>query len=63
MENNLKNEAILDYALKILRDRAHYWENCGDFNRTVCYSSAVAILEYAVEGDWEGLNQFDIYGE
>lgn len=63
MNNTNENAAILQRALEIIRDRAKYWENHVDFTRTVCYSSAAAILAYAMEGDWEGLNQFDIYGD
>jgi hypothetical protein len=52
MENELMN-----YALEILRKRAN------DLDRTPeqrnAYRSAISIIEYATEGNYECLAQFD----
>ena len=52
MENELMN-----YALEILRKRAN------DPNRTpeqrIAYGAAVDMIEYATEGNYECLAQFD----
>lgn len=52
MENELMN-----YALEILRKRAN------DLNRTpeqrIAYGAAVDMIEYATEGNYECLTQFD----
>ena len=50
-------------ALGLLEDRGKYWANQKDYKRCGCYDSAANILRYAMNEDWEALNQYDYYDE
>ena len=47
-------------ALGIIRERAIFWDTEKDFARAGAYSSAADILAYAMEENWECLNQFEM---
>lgn len=59
----MKNEKLVWKALKMLHERARYWEKQYDLTRASAYQSAHDILLYALDGDETGLQQFDTYGE
>lgn len=55
------NEEIYQYLLKIIAARANP-ENGRDSAARMAYCSCMWMLEYAHNGDWEALRNFD-YGE
>ena len=57
-----KDKCILQ-AFKILVDRANYYESNKVYALGQAYQSAAQILEYAMDENWEALNQFDYFGE
>ena len=67
------DEQLVRDCLRMLRNRESYYlnsfQNGKSFNLDVdcavygAYSSAVAMLEYAIKGDKETLSQFDYYKE
>lgn len=56
----MKNEKLIWNALKMLHERARYWERT-DLVRASAYQSAHDILLYALDGNEEALRQFDTY--
>ena len=58
-------EKALKRAYEMMREREKYWgeRKHRDLNRVVAYGSCAQMLWYAIAEDWEGLNQYDIYGE
>ncbi len=58
----MKNEKLIWKALKMLHERAQYWEQT-DWIRASAYQSAHDILLYALDGNEECLRQFDTYGK
>ena len=61
-ENLTNRERCLLRAVGMLKDRMDYYANacCEEY---YAYDSAVAILEFAWDEDWEALNQFDYFGK
>lgn len=63
--NNIKVETNYERAifkaLGIIRERALFYEAEHDFARALAYMSAADILAYAMEENWECMNQFDYY--
>lgn len=64
----MKNEKLIWQALKILYNRAQYWENIqlpdkSNFYMAGAYQNAHDILLYALDGNEECLRQFDTYGK
>lgn len=57
----MKNEKLVWKALKMLHERARYWEKNYDLIRASAYQSAHDILLYALDGNEEYLRQFDTY--
>lgn len=68
MENN---ETALEMCLRMLKERADYWNLRGNqcdpylrgsfFGRADAYKAAVSILEYAMQDNIDCLRQFDYY--
>ena len=56
-------ERCLLRAYGLLQDRADYWASQSDHPRATAYQSALTILHYAMEENWEALNQYDYYNE
>ena len=57
-------ERCLLRAYRLLQDRAHYYfTQYQDLSRATAYQSAADILRYAMEENWEALNQYDYYNE
>ena len=48
---------LVEYALEILRKRSN--DSTRDLNTRSAYESAVSIIEYALDGKYECLCQFD----
>lgn len=70
LENLTSRERCLLRAIGILKDRRNYYADAhepfaiGTIDGIYsAYGSAVAILEYAWDENWEVLNQFDYFGE
>lgn len=70
LENLTNRERCLLRAIGMLKDRRNYYADAcetsviGITNETYwAYDSAVAILEFAWNENWEALNQFDYFGE
>lgn len=59
----MKNEKLVWKVLKMLHERARYWEKESDLARASTYQSAHDMLLYALDGNEECLRQFDYYGE
>ena len=64
------NKELIARALRMLEDRAKYWEKTArpwsypeDSARSCAYDSAAEILRYAMEDNIECLAQFDTYHE
>lgn len=62
------NEPILQQCLRMLGERAEYFDRTADFSsydmcKADAYNSAYTMLQYALDGDREALNNFDYYGE
>lgn len=65
------DEKMVNLVLRMLNDRAEYWEKRGHqvdieqedtyFARAGAYASARDILQYALDGNLEAVNQFDTY--
>lgn len=51
-------ERAIFHALGIIRERALLYQAEKDFARATAYSSAADILAYAMEENWECMNQF-----
>lgn len=69
-ENLTNRERCLLRAIGMLKDRKNYYADVREpFTIGVtdgtywAYDSAVAILEFAWDENWEALNQFDYFGE
>lgn len=67
-----KNETALEMCLRMLKERADYWNSgiSGDSfirgmvsGRADAYNSAAIMLEYAMQNNIECLRQFDYYHE
>lgn len=72
-----KNETALEMCLRMLKERAKYWNLEGDqppepsgrflrgtfFGKADAYNSAVSMLKYAMQDNIECLRQFDYYHE
>ena len=56
-------ERCLLRAYRLLQNRADYWASQSDHSRATAYQSALTILHYAMEENWEALNQYDYYNE
>ena len=54
------NEELIMQALRMLQERAKYWEGAMSGQD---YASAATILEAAIYGDTATLNNMDYYGE
>ena len=54
-------EQCLARALEIMRSREDFWYDHNDIKRSSSYCSCADLLEYAIAGDWDALNQFDDY--
>ena len=54
---------IVDYTLKLLRERKEYHEKCDGFVAAGAYETAMILLRHMVNENWEMLRQFDYYGE
>ena len=70
LENLTNRERCLLRAIGMLKDRRDYYADArepfaiGTIDGIhLAYDSAVAILEFAWNEDWETLNQFDYFGE
>ena len=70
LENLTNRERCLLRAIGMLKDRKNYYADvCESFaigttnEMYWAYDSAVAILEFAWDENWEALNQFDYFGE
>lgn len=61
-ENLTNRERCLLRAIGMLKDRKNYYADTG-CEEYYAYDSAVAILEFAWNENWEALNQFDYFGE
>lgn len=62
------NEPILQQCLRMLKERHEYFEDTADFSsydmcKAEAYSSAYIMLQYALDGNREALNNFDYYGK
>lgn len=53
-------EEMYEMLRSILSDRAAYWQG-KDQGAWGAYESALAMIEYAHEGNYECLSQFDTY--
>ena len=70
-ENLTNRERCLLRAIGMLKDRRNYYADArGPFSISSttdgtywAYVSAVEILEFAWDENWEALNQFDYFGE
>lgn len=68
-----KNETALEMCLRMLKERADYWNLKGNqvdpylrgafFGRADAYNSAVSMLEYVIQDNIDCLRQFDYYHE
>lgn len=68
-----KNETALEMCLRMLKERADYWNLKGNhsdpylsgifFGRVDAYNSAISMLEYVMQDNIECLRQFDCYHE
>ena len=64
MEKMTFKDRCLLRALGMLEDRANYYlTQYNDMHRATAYQSAAYILRYAIDENWEMLNQFDYFGE
>lgn len=52
---------IYTMALNIMRKRAKYYNREENYECAVAYESCAAMLEYAMEENWDCLEQFDDY--
>lgn len=59
----MKNEKLIWKAVKMLHERARYYEKKHDPTSANAYQSAHDILLYALDGNEECLLQFDYYRE
>ena len=70
----MATENILDYALKILKERATHYTECADkatshtvkqmaLSEASAYDSAWWVLHYAIHEQWDCLKQFDYINE
>ncbi len=62
------NEATIQRAYEIIKNRARWWEkhaaeNPQGFGSAIAYESALCILRAGLDGDTEILNQYDDYNE
>lgn len=62
------NEPILQQCLRMLKERYEYFDRNADLysndaNKAEAYGSAYQMLQYALDGNREALNQFDYFGE
>lgn len=53
------NEELIARALRMLEDRAKFWDREKNYDKAGAYESAAIILEYAMNGNLECLAQFD----
>ena len=56
-------ENLLDMLERMLRERVAYHEKHKEFGASVAYTSALMMLRYARDNNYEGLANFDYYGE
>lgn len=59
----MKNEKLIWKVVKMLHQRAQYWDKHGCPEISVPYQSAHDMLLYALDGNEECLRQFDYYKE
>lgn len=52
-----------DYYEKAANESESYAVKCDTLARSAAYYSAWTMLNYARQGNWECLNEFDYYGE
>ena len=53
------NEKLITRVLRMLEARAEFWYKDGNYDKGGAYESAATILEYAMEGKIDCLDQFD----
>lgn len=61
-----KNETALEMCLRMLKERATYWDEhiiSGHQDIAKTYETAADLLKYAMQNDIECLRQFDYYHE
>ena len=59
----MKNEKLVWKVVKMLYQRAQYWNKRNRHEMAEAYQTAHDILLYALDGNEECLRQFDYYGE
>ena len=59
---NIKNENI-ELTKKILSDRVNYYRKIKNYEKAIAYESALSILEYMLDNNYECLSQFDYFKE
>lgn len=57
------NEELIIRALRMLEDRAEFWDREKNYDKADAYESAAEILYYAMTDNIESLAQFDTYRE
>lgn len=60
------DEKLVMECLRMLKERRDYWGKATQKGSAVansCYSSAVLMLSYAIEGNSDCLRNFDYYGD
>lgn len=62
------NEPILQQCLRMLKERYEYFDMTADFSshdadKAEAYNSAYMMLQYALDGNREALNNWDYFGE
>ena len=53
----MEERKLVEYALEILRKRSNDYDR--DWQARFAYESAVSMIEYALEGKYDCLCQFD----
>lgn len=56
-DKKMEERKLVEYALEILRKRSNDYHN--DLHARSAYESAISMIEYALEGKYDCLCQFD----
>lgn len=56
-------EELLNMMERMLRERVAYHQEHEDYEAANAYSSSLFMLQYARDNNYEGLANFDYYGE